>query len=217
MGAAGASDADSARAALGDIIEASWRPVHALVRRGGFRGADAEDATQDYFAYFLEKRFVLDAASWGGCFRPFLRTTVRHFLSNRRDHDRAAKRGGRRGSISLEALVEAERTVPGLRHAETPHAVLEGLRFRAALCRAIERLSDESRAGGGGDRFPRLLACVLGERTPDAYATLAAEWGVGASAVRVAACRLRRRLAEILREAPPPRDGHGDPPRSQCA
>jgi RNA polymerase sigma-70 factor (ECF subfamily) len=197
---AGAGEGAPARAALTAVIEGSWEPVHALVRRGGFRGADAEDLTQGYFARFLEKRYIVDAVAWTGCFRPFLRTTVRHFLSNQRDHDRAAKRGGRLPSVSLDALAERGRALPQLQHRVTPEILLGRRQVAAALERAARRLAEEHRAAGRSERFARLNACLQDDRTTETYAALAAEWGVGESAVRVAVHRLRRRLAEMLRE-----------------
>jgi DNA-directed RNA polymerase specialized sigma24 family protein len=197
---AGAGESELSRAALAEVIEASWGPVHALVRRGGFRGPDADDLTQTYFTLFLEKGYIRTAASWKGCLRPFLRTTVKHFLSNQRDHDRAAKRGGHRWPVSLEELAEKGRVLPGLQHRVTPEALLERRQVEAALVRAALRLAEEHRAAGRGERFARLWACLLDERTKDTHAALAAEWGVGESAVRVALHRLRRRLAAMLRE-----------------
>jgi len=201
---AGAGEGELSRAALAEVIQGSWEPVHALVCRGGFRGPDAEDLTQAYFARFLEKGYIRTAASWQGCFRPFLRTTVKHFLSNQRDHDRAAKRGGRLWPVSLEALAEKGRVLPELQHRVTPETLLERRQVEAALVRSFHRLAEAHRAAGRGDRFARLGACLLDEPTADTYAALAAEWGVGESAVRVAVHRLRRRLAEILREGAEP-------------
>lgn len=205
---AGAGESELSRAALAEVIQGSWEPVHALVRRGGFHGPDADDLTQTYFAQFLEKGYIRTAASWKGCLRPFLRTTVKNFLSNQRDHARAAKRGGRRWPVSIEELAEKGRVLPELQHRVTPETLLERRQVEATLVRAVRKLAEERRAAGRGERFARLRACLLDERTTGTHAALAAEWGVGESAVRVALHRLRRRLAEILREGA----GRPDPP-----
>jgi RNA polymerase sigma-70 factor (ECF subfamily) len=198
---AGAGEDAPARAALAEVIQGCWKPVHALVRRAGLRGPDAEDLTQAYFAHFLEKGYIRAAASWTGCLRPFVRTTVRHFLSNQRDHERAAKRGGGLLPVSLDALAEKGWAPPSLQHRGTPETLLERRRVAAALIRAIRRLTEEHQASGRGDRFARLIACLLDGGATRGYAALAAEWSVGESAVRVAVHRLRRRLAEVLGEA----------------
>ena len=92
-----------ARAVLEAFCEASWPKVYALVRRQGYRGADAEDLTQSYFARFLERGDLEYAATWQGRLEGFLRISVRHFLSNARDRERAKKRGGGQRTISLDA------------------------------------------------------------------------------------------------------------------
>ena len=61
------------------------------MRAQGYRAADAEDLTQAYFARFVEKGCLEDVRAWRGCIRPFLRVSVRHFLSNERDRQRAAR------------------------------------------------------------------------------------------------------------------------------
>jgi RNA polymerase sigma-70 factor (ECF subfamily) len=101
--------------------------------------------------------------------------------------------------VSLEELAEKGR-FSELQHRVTPEILLERRQVEAALVRAVLRLAEEHRAAGRVERFARLRACLLDERTTDTHAALAAEWGVGESAVRVAVHRLRRRLAEILRE-----------------
>jgi RNA polymerase sigma-70 factor (ECF subfamily) len=192
---AGAGDGVSAHQALSAFCDASWRPVYGLVRAQGYGAADAEDLTQGYFARFLEKGCIRDVRSWQGCFRPFLRVSVRHFLSNERDRERAAKRGGGRPLVSLDAedgplLAPVDRV--------TPEDLLERGRTEEAVRRALARLREEMERAGQGDRLARLMGRLVGD--PESFGPIAREWGVGPSAVRVALHRLRRRLAVLLRE-----------------
>jgi hypothetical protein len=83
-----------ARDVLAAFCEKSWPRVHAIVRGQGYRGADAEDLTQSYFARFLERGDLEYASNWQGRLEGFLHVSVRHFLSNERDRERAQKRGG---------------------------------------------------------------------------------------------------------------------------
>lgn len=48
--------ADDARRALGELCEAYWYPIYAMIRRTG--RADALDLTQGYFARLLEKPVI---------------------------------------------------------------------------------------------------------------------------------------------------------------
>jgi RNA polymerase sigma-70 factor (ECF subfamily) len=193
-------DGGSSAEALEALCAASWPAVHKLVRGQGYRGADAEDLTQAYFTRFLEKDYMKEVHSWRGCVRPFLRVSVRHFLSNERDRQRAAKRGGGRPHVSLDA----EGAVPlGPVDKVTPEDLLARRQDREAVERALGRLREEMERAGQGRRLARLMGRLTGD--PDSFGPIAREWGVGRSAVRVALHRARRRLAALLREESPDR------------
>src|SRR5512139_1298838 len=104
-----ADDDTAAGLAMALLCEAYWYPVYAFVRRQGYPAADAEDLTQGYFARFLEKGFIREVRPEHGRFRAFLLVSVRNFIHNARDHERALKRAGGRRLVSLDAE-EAERT-----------------------------------------------------------------------------------------------------------
>jgi len=192
------TDGPAAREALSAFCEASWRPVYGIIRARGYAAADAEDLTQAYFTRFLEKDYARDARAWQGCFRPFLRVSIRHFLSNERDRTRAVKRGGGRAPLSLDDSGEG-RSLREPADGLTPEVLLERQRAEETLKRAVDRLRAEFEAAGRPDRFARLENRLVGEHTPTSFGTIARDWGVGASAVRVTLMRLRRRLAAILR------------------
>ena len=194
-----AADGASAHEALSAFCDASWRPVYGLVRGQGYRAADAEDLTQAYFARFLEKDYLQDVQSWRGCLRPFLWTSVRHFLSNERDRERAVKRGGGRPLVSLDAAAEGGPTL-GPVDPVTPEDLLERRRAQEAVERALARLREEAVRAGQGDRLARLMTRLTAAGDPESFGRIAREWGVGRSAVRVALHRLRRRLAALLHE-----------------
>ena len=191
-----AADETSTHEVLSAFCDASWRPVYGLVRAQGYRAADAEDLTQAYFARFLEKGYLEDVRSWRGCVRPFLRVSVRHFLSNERDRERATKRGGGRALVSLDA-----ENGPALGPVDTvtPEDLLDRRRAQEAVERALGRLREEMERAGQGDRLARLIG-RLAAGDPESFGRIARDWGVGRSAVRVALHRLRRRLAALLRE-----------------
>ena len=192
------TDGPAAREALSAFCEASWRPVYGIIRAQGYAAADAEDLTQAYFTRFLEKDYARDARAWQGCFRPFLRVSIRHFLSNERDRTRAVKRGGGRAPLSLDDSGEG-RSLREPADGLTPEVLLERQRAEETLKRAVDRLRAEFEAAGRAERFARLEGRLVGEHTPASFGTIARDWGVGKSAVRVTLLRLRRRLAAILR------------------
>jgi DNA-directed RNA polymerase specialized sigma24 family protein len=194
-----ASDHDQdAASALAALVEAWWPVVFSMARRRGFRAADAEDVTQAYFARFLEKDDVREAARWGVCFRPFLVTTVRHFISNQRDHDRAQKRGGGWRHVSLGGVTDAGQPAPEPQDPSTPETLLDEDRSRSAAGEAFRALALEMRASARAARFDRIAGYLVGDVPRGAYRALAEEWGIGEPAVRVFVFRLRRRLQRHL-------------------
>jgi RNA polymerase sigma-70 factor (ECF subfamily) len=197
---AASGDTTGCAAALATLCETYWYPVYAFVRRSGVSPADAEDLTQAYFARFLEKRFLDDVRPEKGRFRSFLLVSVRNFLHNERDRERAQKRGGGDRPLPLhgdEGEVRYEREPVD---SVTPEVLFEKAWVRALLDRSLARLEAEGNGDLQGGRFARLRPFLTGDGPEATYAEIAREWGVGESAVRVAVHRLRRRFGALLRE-----------------
>jgi RNA polymerase sigma factor (sigma-70 family) len=184
--------------ALERLVEQTWPEVRALVRRTGVRGEDADDLTQAYFARFIEKDYLRRLQTWEGCIRPFLLTSLRHFLSNARDRARAQKRGGRVRTLSLEEALACPRPGAWLVSASTPESLLAAAERQQAMRRAIDALRGEARCQAQRRRLEALLGQLEGG-TADAR-DIARRWRVSPVAVRVAVHRLRRRLAGALRQ-----------------
>ena len=188
-----------ARAALEAFCEASWPKVLGIVRRQGYRGADAEDLTQAYFARFLERGDLEYAAAWQGSLEVFLNVSVRYFLSNERDRARAQKRGGGRYLLSLDETPDPGTAPLEPVDATTPETLLAQAQATRAIEEALSRLRSEAERAGGAARLARVERYLLCEVNTGSYRRMADEWGVGESAVRVVMHRLRRRLARLLR------------------
>jgi len=193
-------DDEEARLALALLCEAYWYPVYAYIRRQGSSPPDAEDLTQGYFARFLEKGVVRDVHREHGRFRAFLLVSVRNFLNNARDRERAAKRGGGRRLLSLDADRAEERLSAEPRDPVTPETLFERNWAQTVIGRVHERLEQEAARRGATPRLLRLRPFLAGSEPEGTHADIAREWGVGESAVRVALHRLRRQFAAILRE-----------------
>ncbi len=113
--AAGGRDTADARESLAGLCDAYWYPLYAYIRRRGYSPQEAEDLTQDLFAYLLEHEVLANADPTRGRFRGFLRTICARFLANARDHKRAQKRGGGRRRC------RSTRSMPkGVMHASWP-------------------------------------------------------------------------------------------------
>jgi RNA polymerase sigma factor (sigma-70 family) len=190
-----------ARALLEAFCEASWPKVLGIVRRQGYRGADAEDLTQAYFARFLERGDLEYAATWQGGLEVFLSVSVRYFLSNERDRARAQKRGGGRHLLSLDETPDPGAAPLEPVDAATPETLLAQAQATRAIEDALSRLRSERERAGGAARLARVERYLLCEVNTGSYRRMADEWGVGESAVRVVVHRLRRRLARLVRHA----------------
>jgi RNA polymerase sigma-70 factor (ECF subfamily) len=197
-----AAEGDSAEAtlALALLCEAYWYPVYAFVRRQGHAPPDAEDLTQSYFARFLEKDVVRGVRPESGRFRSFLVVSVRNFLHNERDRERALKRGGGRRLVSLDVVTAEREYEREPADAATPESLFERSWARTVFDHVVERLEQETARHEGAERVARLRPFLTGVEPRDSYADIASEWGVGESAVRVAVHRLRKRFAALLRD-----------------
>jgi RNA polymerase sigma-70 factor (ECF subfamily) len=194
-----AGDSDTSRAALSALCEAYWYPVYAFIRRQGNARADAEDLTQAYFARFLEKRYLKDVRPEAGRFRAFLLVSVKHFLSNQRDHAHALKRGGGQQPLSLDTASGEARYLYEPVDGVNPEVLFERSRASAVLQQALDALEAEVRDTEGAERFARLKPHLTGEATAETYERIAGELGVTESAVRVGLHRLRQRFGAVLR------------------
>jgi RNA polymerase sigma-70 factor (ECF subfamily) len=197
---AAGGDSTGAREALAALCGAYWYPVYAFIRRQGYPSADAEDLTQGYFTRFIEKQYVKDLKPEAGRFRAFVLASVRHFLSNERDRERAEKRGGGRPSVALDAASAEERYALEPVDPVTPESLFERAWATSVLDRALARLANEAARGDEVGRFDELKAHLTGGDDPSTYRDLAEAWGVGESAVRVSVHRMRKRFGRLLRE-----------------
>lgn len=186
--------------AMALLCEAYWYPVYAFVRRQGYGAADAEDLTQGYFTRFLEKGFIREVRPEHGRFRAFVLVSVRNFLHNARDHARALKRGGGRRLVSLDAVAAERAYDEKLADRTTPEDLFERSWARTLFDRVLEQLERKAARQGKAERAARLRPFLTGAEPGSGYANLAAEWGVGESAVRAAVHRLRKDFAELLRQ-----------------
>lgn len=187
------------RAALDELCTAYWPAVYALFRRHGEPADAAADLTQSLFGDLLARGDLESLAPGHGRFRAFLRVCARNALLNAKDRERAQKRGGGAQPVSLDAADEEQsgRYVE-VADARTPQAAFERRWAIAVIDRAYERFAEQETARGRGALLVALRPVLAGEPLPKTYAELAADLGMTAVALKVAAHRLRRRFREAL-------------------
>src|SRR5262244_4644331 len=91
--AAGGAEPES-RKALVLLCENYWYPLYAYVRRRGYPVDQAQDLTQEFFIRVLEGRYLDRADPEKGRFRSFILTSLKFFVADEGDRQRAQKRGG---------------------------------------------------------------------------------------------------------------------------
>jgi RNA polymerase sigma factor (sigma-70 family) len=196
--AAGDLQRKEAHSALVSLCEGYWYPLYAYVRRRGYPADQAQDLTQEFFVRVLDGRYLDRADPEKGRFRAFILTSLKFFLADEADRNRAQKRGG--GNVlSLEISSGEERYQRDPSHNETPERIFERRWALSLLDRVIDRLRAEFVQHGRLDHFNRLKVFLLDQaETP--YAALAREMGTSEGALKVAIHRLRKRYRDLFRQ-----------------
>ena len=196
--AAGDPHRKEARSALGALCENYWYPLYAYLRRRGYAADQAQDLTQDFFIRLLEGRYLNRADPEKGRFRSFLLTSLKFFVADEEDRQRAHKRGGGQ-LVPFEFSSGEERYQREPAHDETPERIFERRWALSVLDRVVEKLRDEFVQHGRLEHFERLKIFLLGQSDAP-YAALAREMNTSEGALKVAIHRLRKRYRELFRQ-----------------
>jgi len=196
--AAGDPHGKEARSALAALCENYWYPLYAYLRRRGYAADQAQDLTQDFFIRMLEGRYLDRADPEKGRFRSFLLTSLKFFVADEEDRQRAHKRGG--GAVfSLEFSSGEDRYQREPAHDETPERLFERRWALSVLDQVVQKLRDEFVRHGRREHFDQLKVFLLG-RSDAPYAALALEMNTSEGALKVAIHRLRKRYRELFRQ-----------------
>ena len=187
------------RRALEQLCEAYWYPLYAFVRGQGCDPETARDLTQGYFATLLEKEYLDRADPDAGRFRTFLRVTMKHFLINEKQRERALKRGGGTVSISLDAEEAEERFRFEPVDRLTPEQVYERRWASTLLGRVLERMAADYSRAGRAEQFEALKGYLTGDEPRARYRDVAVELEMSEVAVRAAVRRMRQKFGRLLR------------------
>ena len=198
VAAAGDPQRTEARSALISLCENYWYPLYAYLRRRGYSADQAQDLTQEFFIRVLEGRYLDRADPEKGRFRAFLLTSLKFFVADEEDRQRASKRGGG-AVVSLEFSAGEERYQREPSHDETPERIFERRWALSVLDRVVEKLRDEFVQHGRPEHFERLKVFLLGQSDAP-YAALAREMNTSEGALKVAIHRLRKRYRDLFRQ-----------------
>jgi RNA polymerase sigma-70 factor (ECF subfamily) len=197
---AGGTDTTSAGDALSRLCHTYWYPLYAYVRGQGRTREDAEDLTQGFFARLLEKKWLMSADREKGRFRSFMLLTLKRFMADEWDKQRAQKRGGGHALLPLPFETGETRFSQEPRDFVTPEQSFERRWVLAMLENVMERLREEYASHSNAPLFETLSPCLAGDRTAFPYSELATKLALSESAVKSAVHRLRQRYRKLLRE-----------------
>lgn len=197
---AGDSLTPESQQALEKLCRDYWYPLYVHVRRTGWPEEDAKDLTQQFFARFIERKYLQLADPKRGRFRSFLLTALKNFLANEWEKAGAKKRGSLQ-TISWDGIDPESRYGLEPTNSLSPDVLYEKRWASVLLDRVLAQIRDEYAKSGREGEFDKLKGHVWGTEVVNDYASLATELGIEENSVAVAVHRLRKRFRECLRSS----------------
>ena len=198
MLSARAEDSIERSRALQQICETYWHPVYAYMRKRGFFPQDAEDVTQEFFAYLLETEEFGKIDGAKGKLRSFLLVAARNFMANEWKRRKAEKRGGKLTFLSIDLKDAESHAILDPADELTPDAVFERHWATTILNTVMERLRQFHVDRGDEETFEALKDFLAMGRNDRTYADVGAELGIAESQARLKVHRMRKKYRELL-------------------
>jgi RNA polymerase sigma factor (sigma-70 family) len=193
-------ESPAAHEALERLCRTYWWPIYGFVRRQGYAPEEAEDLTQGFFAFLLERKGLDTVGPEKGLLRSFFLASVKNFLANARRSAMAGKRGHGRPALPLQELVGRERAHLEPIDTLTADRIYEREWALTLLDEVLGRLAEEYRMVGNVLLFDQLKQLLVGEPDRPSQAQIAQKLGMTENAVKQAFHRLRRRYGDLLRD-----------------
>jgi RNA polymerase sigma factor (sigma-70 family) len=194
-------DESRGRLALEELCRIYWRPIYSYARYQGLSPADAEDLTQSFFGFALEKDLFNEADASLGKMRNYLLTAFSRHIKHWQRQAATLKRGGGKEILSIEASRAEDALEIDPSDNRTPESAYQRMCALRIIEAAVDQLAEEQKAAGKEEQFqhlrPRLDPTMA---VSGSDAELATKLGMTHDAVRQAVSRLRRRFREILRD-----------------
>lgn len=182
-------------------VRAYWKMVYwHVLRKSRGRYADAEDLTQAFFCYLLEKNRLARFVPERGCLSTFIIHCLKGFLRDQWKRELSRRRGGGRRTVSLENSSRAGEAGTELSGDGGPEAVLQRGIESALVASAVRDLREIYRSEGR-ELYYRVFEAYEWKAAPDvSYARVAAEWGISSAEMTRYLSHVRRRLRDLVRK-----------------
>jgi len=196
---AGEAHSSQSATALEKLCRTYWCPLYAFIRRQGRTDEDAKDLTQQFFSQLLERRDFQNVDARKGKFRTFLLASLMHFLSNERDYNRAAKRGGGKLALSLDTFTAEQfhRMEPA--SDLSPDKLFDQRWAITLLEEAVSQLRVEMLVAGKTAQFEELKTFLTNEPGDGEYLAVGRRLECSSQSVAVMVHRMRQRYRELVR------------------
>jgi DNA-directed RNA polymerase specialized sigma24 family protein len=196
-----------AKESLRELCNHYYAPVFAFIHFYTRQDERARDWTHAFFLKLLEGRSLDTLQQARGKFRSFLLGAVKHFLSDQRGHDRAAKRGGSVHHISIDASGQGDVSGTGHKGDQTslsvdtfpPDAYFDKQWALAILQRSLGELEAEVHDPATPTRFELLRPWLSGDAAEYTQSEVAERLGVSLEVVKVTIHRWRKRFRTIVK------------------
>lgn len=191
--------ADKDTNAWQNLCLAYWCPLYYFIRSKGYSPEDAEDCTQDLFAFLFSKNVLEGLHQEGGKFRSWLLAVCDNFLKNQYRREHAKKRRGGKIHVFIDNTAE-EHYERELVENTTPEDLYERKWVGRVLERVLARLQEQFRDKGKDKLFQSLRPYLPGQAGVASYSEAARHTGMTEDYLREAVHRLRKRFGKLLRE-----------------
>jgi RNA polymerase sigma factor (sigma-70 family) len=188
------------REALSTLCRTYWYPLYAFARRSGRGVEDAQDLTQGFFVYVLERNLFARANPERGKLRTFLLTAFERYMRDAYERDQAEKRGGGVEVLPLGEADGEERYAREPVEAMTPERLFARAWAYDMLAAALVEVRKRETTAGRERQFTELKAFIsLSGAKEQGYSSIAQRLGTTEAAVQQAVSRLRERFRKVLR------------------
>jgi DNA-directed RNA polymerase specialized sigma24 family protein len=196
------SDSSQHDHCLSELCSRYWYPLYNYARFIGLSNEDAQDLTQSFFLYLLEKESLQYVDPARGRFRSFLLASFRNHLSTRRQYASAAKRGGGHPLVELDAHEPDERYHLEPVDALTAETFFDANWAQLLIERVTLRLKDTYRQRGKAEQFNLLQGYLEIGCEPDAksYEEAGRALGMSGNGAKTLVFRMRQRFAALMRQ-----------------
>lgn len=184
--------------ALSQLCQAYWMPLYVYLRRSGYSDSDSEDLVQGYFEQLLSKEFLQSVDSAKGRFRSFLLVSLKHFVANQQAREKAAKRGGKvqTSSLNFEYAEQWYQLEPASQ--ATADKLFDRRWALSLMDLVMSRLRERFESQGRIELFDQLQPHLMRDSQRVPYAQIAAQMDCSVESLKSKMHRIKGWYRELL-------------------